>query len=366
MYSIFAAASLCMFVTVAFAGWVDSNREWKKYQREFYRIEAGLSSDSEEASARLEIKQVVSEDLGVVDRCVTCHLGVDDPRFKNAPQPFRTHPNLDRHPVDKYGCSICHGGQGRATTATAAHGLVKHWNHPLLEREFIEAACVKCHKSSTPVLGPGVRLGKKLFMEKACIGCHKIDGRGGTIGPDLSTVGERRNAAWIIRHFKDPRKVVPGSRMPKLNLTEEEIKILTTFMLSRVAQDIPEEYLTVRRPVVEGEANQQILPNVEKGRQAFIRYGCTMCHGPNGRGGIPNPNAADKEVPALTYVAEGLFSDEILEKILRGSIPEKKDPKGDDPLYIMPAWKGIMTDVEAESLTKYLKSLLPEDAEEGW
>ena len=368
MYRIFAISSLLLLATLVAAGWVDNDREWKGYQRAFRQLEAQLSTDSEPATGgRLEIKQVVNEDLGVVDRCVTCHLGVDDPRFKNAPQPFRTHPNPDIHPFDKYGCTVCHRGQGRATSSAAAHGRVKHWGHPLLEGQFIEAACVKCHKGSSPVFGPRTRLGQKLFMQSACIGCHKVDGRGGTVGPDLSSVGEKRNAEWIVKHFKNPQEVVPGSRMPTLNLSDDHIKILTTFMLSRVKQHIPDEYLTVRKPVVSDENVKQVRPpSVEAGRAAFKKYGCAVCHGKDAEGGVANPNAADKEVPSLTYVADDLFPEEIREKIMRGSIPESKDPKGEDPPYIMPAWKGIMTNAEVESLLAYFDDLLPEGAAEGW
>ena len=31
----------------------------------------------------------------VVDRCTSCHLGIDNPDFSDAPQPYTTHPNLD-------------------------------------------------------------------------------------------------------------------------------------------------------------------------------------------------------------------------------------------------------------------------------
>ena len=367
MNRIFAVCSLCLVVTVAFAGWRDSDREWKKYQREFYQLEARISPDAGAAGERLEIKQIVNEDLGIVDRCTTCHLGVEDPRFKNAPQPFRTHPNPDSHPFDKYGCTICHSGQGAATSSAAAHGWVKDWNHPILPREFLQSACTKCHEGSSPFLGTVPRQGKKLFTERACIGCHKIDGRGGSIGPDLSAVGERRNADWLIKHFRNPRDVVPGSRMPKLCLVDPDIRILTAFMLSRQKQRIPDEYLTVHQPVVlDKETVSSGIPSVEMGRHAFRKYGCFMCHGDNGKGGVQNPNSKNKEVPALTLAAQGLFADEILQKILHGSIPEKADPKGEDPLYVMPAWHGIISDVEAKSLVLYVQSLMPKGADKSW
>ena len=52
----------------------------------------------------IEIQQVlvanVTEELNFtsvprIDRCKTCHMGIDNPAYAEAPQPFRTHPNLD-------------------------------------------------------------------------------------------------------------------------------------------------------------------------------------------------------------------------------------------------------------------------------
>ncbi len=36
------------------------------------------------------------------------------------------------HPVEKFGCTSCHGGQGWAIDTEAAHGQVAHWEEPLL------------------------------------------------------------------------------------------------------------------------------------------------------------------------------------------------------------------------------------------
>ena len=53
-----------------------------------------------------------------VDRCESCHMGIDKPGFEDAPPPFQTHPNregiLGSHPVNRFGCTICHEGQGTA------------------------------------------------------------------------------------------------------------------------------------------------------------------------------------------------------------------------------------------------------------
>ena len=78
-----------------------------------------------------EVKQVVVNDLeedlvymGMpkVDRCMTCHVGIDKKGFEDAPQPYTTHPKIDfmvgpssAHPISEFGCTSCHLGRGRGT-----------------------------------------------------------------------------------------------------------------------------------------------------------------------------------------------------------------------------------------------------------
>lgn len=110
-----------------------------------------------------EIKQTVTKwldfkrdvDIQQVDRCETCHLGTDKPAYtaSDIPREFRTHPRRDlllaSHPPDKFGCTSCHQGQGRATNTEYAHSTMNlhehhgeerwhmdgdhHWEDPLLQ-----------------------------------------------------------------------------------------------------------------------------------------------------------------------------------------------------------------------------------------
>ena len=109
---------------------------------------------------RLEVHQVMLTGLQRVDRCTTCHLGVDDPTMKDAPEPYRYHANLGPHIPSKFGCTICHGGQGLATDKENAHGSVAFWPNPLLSPTMFalpavdatkRATCRKCRNSPKAV-----------------------------------------------------------------------------------------------------------------------------------------------------------------------------------------------------------------------
>jgi ubiquinol-cytochrome c reductase cytochrome b subunit len=82
------------------------------------------------------------------------------------------------------------------------------------------------------VTSPSVLAGRSIFGRSGCTACHSIQGKGGKIGPDLTHVGSRRDAVWLLKHFKDPQSVSPGSIMPKVDLPEKELQDLTDYMLS--------------------------------------------------------------------------------------------------------------------------------------
>ena len=110
-------------------GWVllrEETAEWRTTQARFARLEGSIKNPHQLAQAPAvgALRQIWLADLGRVDRCTTCHLGIDDPVFANAAQPFRTHPGtwLTTHPADRFGCTICHDGEGQATDyRSAAH-----------------------------------------------------------------------------------------------------------------------------------------------------------------------------------------------------------------------------------------------------
>lgn len=246
MNKMFALLGILSLLFFGLSVWKNSNREWKKYQNELKKIEYNMAM-TEEAKERiknrnLEIKQIFIEELGVVDRCTTCHLRVDNAGSEINMEPFKAHPDIFSHPPEIFGCTTCHRGQGRATTVQAAHGDVKHWYRPLLRGDYIQASCGKCHIKNIPDDAPLLAYGIELYDQYSCADCHKINGEGESLGPDLSNEGNKRSIEWHFKHFKNPQVFSPESEMPDFELSDEEIKALTIYMLSLTKEKIPANY----------------------------------------------------------------------------------------------------------------------------
>jgi ubiquinol-cytochrome c reductase cytochrome b subunit len=82
------------------------------------------------------------------------------------------------------------------------------------------------------VTSPSVIAGRVLYDTNGCAACHSIFGKGGTIGPELTHIGSKRDRDWHIRHFRDPKALSPGSMMPKVTLPEKQLNELTDYMMS--------------------------------------------------------------------------------------------------------------------------------------
>ncbi len=98
----------------------------------------------------------------------------------------------------------------------------------------IEAFLQASNTPSRPPLHAGPkaaeRSGRELVGEYGCQGCHVIGGTGGTIGPDLDTVFERRDEAWVGAQIANAREHNPDSVMPVLGLTKGQINAIVEFL----------------------------------------------------------------------------------------------------------------------------------------
>jgi cytochrome c551/c552 len=82
------------------------------------------------------------------------------------------------------------------------------------------------------------KTGEEVAKKYGCGGCHKIAGDQGAIGPDLTKIGSKRNAAYLTRAVLDPNADVaagfpPGMMPPdyKDKMTAGELQLLVDYMV---------------------------------------------------------------------------------------------------------------------------------------
>ena len=91
-----------------------------------------------------------------------------------------------------------------------------------------------------------------------------------------------------------------------------------------------------------------------EGATLYVVYGCINCHGPNGLGGVPNPQSPDKTIPPLSGADfRGQFNTDakIADVIRSGSVIGKA------PIVSMPHWGGILSNKQLSQLVAYLHTL---------
>ena len=64
--------------------------------------------------------------------------------------------------------------------------------------------------SRAPLAGDAAR-GRALYAKQGCGGCHTTPQGGGFLGPDLTTIGSRRNAAYLRESIVAPEATLAGS-----------------------------------------------------------------------------------------------------------------------------------------------------------
>lgn len=276
------------------------NTEWRQYQRQYLQM-AIEKTDDPQMKAILETREPRIEQLVItrfgkqrVDRCLTCHTSVDDDRFADAPQPFRSHPKIaGYHPYRTFGCTTCHAGNGRGLSTYDAHGEDKYWMEPLLKGEYIEVGCAKCHPDPYLKETPMLSKGAELFKTQACYGCHKVDGvSNGKLGVELTEVGSKWSLDYLRESIVDPKANNFESIMPTMELTDEEVTALVIYLKSLTGENL------MRGPVahfLETKAWKEQKPKevpvtIASGKQVYEDKACNACHMINGVGGKIGPD----------------------------------------------------------------------------
>jgi len=317
-FPVLVVLSLVFFGLVVAAVVREERSEWRPIQVRFRDV---LEQYGQVRAARTfspGVRQIWLPELDRVDRCVTCHLGYEWegalPASLDVPlAPHPTLPYLEAHPFPQFGCTVCHGGQGFATSAAAAHGDVEDWDEPLLAgrlaesdglttAELMQLRCNGCHRRDEST--PGMEIidrGKELFRKNKCLVCHVVEDRGGLKAPELTYIGDKspelldfthvtgpRTAFnWHVQHLTHAGDVSPGTAMPDFDFEPDEARALALLLLSWRRESFPPRYLPAPRTVAaagESKAARQPAPvpqvvGAEAGRDVFVTRGCNSCHG---------------------------------------------------------------------------------------
>ena len=89
-----------------------------------------------------------------------------------------------------------------------------------------------CTTVSAPSAQDVDQPGRMIFFSQGCYGCHRIGVAGTPIAHDLSKVGNKYTEDQLARWLRDPASQKPGAHMPKLALTEDEIRALARYLAS--------------------------------------------------------------------------------------------------------------------------------------
>jgi cytochrome c oxidase cbb3-type subunit 3 len=129
--------------------------------------------------------------------------------------------------------TISQGISGTAMPANGTNGQGVGMTDEEIWQIITYLRSIQLKAPSKPVGNP--RHGKELF-DGSCSSCHMINGKGGHLGPDLSSVAESRTMDSLIESVRNPSAQLAGG-------------------LTEATKEFPQEYETV---IVVTAAGQQI------------------------------------------------------------------------------------------------------------
>jgi cytochrome c2 len=301
--------ALGILVLIVYLAWADARPDYREYQSRFRALVRERLGEERARGVPSGVQQIWLPALGRVDRCTSCHAGVTWYDLQEVPAPFKAHSPevLKRHPIEKFGCTLCHGGQGSATRLPDAHGWVPGWEDKLLDSTlseeyrnkerwaFLQMRCNNCHRYDRSTKHADlINRAKALVQKKGCRVCHIINGRGGSVGPDLTREGEKPTEqfdyarltgfpsefAWQVGHLQDPKSYSPGTVMPNFGFNSDDAQSLAMLVMSWRTDHLPADYLpgTVRMDIATPEELERERLMSQGPGAFFVRKTCYICH----------------------------------------------------------------------------------------
>ncbi|GAB6165916.1 hypothetical protein JCM19992_19160 [Thermostilla marina] len=244
-------------------------RSWRVAQREARAV--GVVNE-------VRLRQIVVPELNVTDRCVSCHVGMAPDREPSEGQGLLSAHKSVVHDPAQIGCTVCHGGQGRATEADDAHGQVRHWPHPMLPLRYAYAGCGTCHTHLEVAAPEQLEWGAKLVERYDCLACHPLAGRGGSLrleqgiespAPDLTLIGGKGfDPHWYEKHLQRFDAASEGPWHDSFGpVAEPERRAIEQFLRAQIG-----------------------APELVRAKAVFHSVGCRGCHKIRGVGGDDGPD----------------------------------------------------------------------------
>ena len=340
----FGVVSVVFLFSIAIAPAKNHFSEWRHYQHGYLKMIRNRS-DANTLQRHFEggIQQIWLPELGVVDRCTSCHVGMKEATLSDVPtQPFRPHPVIP-HKLDQFGCTMCHRGQGAATTVSEAHNSTLAWEQPILPAKYIESSCGECHRGPLPGT-PVLNQGRSLLSRYGCVNCHMVKLPDGTTmkasddPPSLSHIADKSTREWIYAWLKDPQAYASMATMPNFKLTDNDARDVSAFLIAN-STPLPGDSVAV-----------SAKPSSDPAAGASL-YGesfCASCHAvQNAAGNMVGGNVG----PELTKVGSKV-KPEWLQAWLQ-------NPRNYDPGTAMPHYR--LNDGQVATLSTFLMAKTDSD-----
>jgi cytochrome c1 len=320
----FGVMSAVLLAMLAIAPAKNFFSEWRHYQNGYLRM-IRTRGDAVTLQRHFEggIQQIWLPELGVTDRCTTCHVGLKEASLVDvSTQPYRRHPVIP-HTAEQMGCVTCHRGQGAATTVEEAHRSTLAWEQPILPVRYIESGCGQCHRA--PLTGtPQLNQGRTLLASYGCVHCHTVKlPDGSTVKatddpPSLSHIADKTSREWIYAWLKDPQAYAASATMPNFKLKDEDARDISAFLVAN-STPIAGDALPV--------AAQKGGSDPTAGASLYGESFCASCHAvQNAAGNLVGGNVG----PELTRIGSKVKPD-WLQAWVRN--PRVYDPKTEMPHY---------------------------------
>lgn len=343
-----------------------------------------------------------------VDRCNACHVNIDRPGYEKLAQPFTSHPRLDlylggrsSHPMNTFGCTTCHGGQGSSTDFLHAyhtpsdekeakaweakygwihfqHEHAPLWPFPMLPQAYVESSCRKCHTGRVELdAADTLNRGRHVFETAGCWGCHKVEGfepkpdpkagrvptaadasKMAKVGPDLVHIGCKLSPDFTAKWLADPKAFRAHTRMPSFFGVSPD---MDDAMRAREAAEIRAITAYLFNRSLSSQGPEFPPGDPARGKAVIETVGCMACHTIKGEGAA---RTVDLTVKQADFNAFGPDLGSIGSKTNQGWLFNwLKNPKHYFPEGRMPDLR--LTDAEAADAAAYLMTLRDEAFEQA-